>query len=650
MTSTDDLRLAESVGGVSRGLLSLYTVEVSSNQEPTYNEVNKENVVKSDKKSNNVVENGEAIKGTCMENWIGQFAVFFNIHVELDFDLYLDLHDFGTKLYSEVMEDAVTSEATQELFEIQGKETCQINRRFNRICIWSIPKNLECSRTHKLILAMRNGDERFVELIPKSLRNLVLKSVKGAVMIQFASDNMKIEQSYEIFVVYLKTSVCNPWTPKDILVLEVLFFKAGKCYSSDENMNKNMVVLIHENGSYVGKLGGNFIVIVTMTKVVHQWMGGKFQRIEYLRTSRQHKKVASARHDFISLIFGNKLKASAGGSLGAAVKLNRGDVDIAINWAGGLHHAKKSEASGFCYVTDIVLGILELLKFHRNVKGRDNELNSHDLSDNCGSVIPGRQYLDAYYDEMVVDNDGEGIKDMRLNLISTGKLDDAGYMNLFGGGKWKLTRNNMIVARGNKQGSLYVTQGKICKGEDNVACGNSCLELWHRRLGHISEKGLQILAQKALIPQVKVNKRIVRSRDVVFLEDQTIEDTKQSGSPMSKAITQIIQDPMPVIRHETIEEQNVENQDENNDSPTDESSTEANEDQPIETIGPKVTLEPEVTPQPELRRSVHERRPSNRYPPLEYVIVVNEGEPQSFDQAMEDDHKEEWLKAMQEEM
>ena len=58
-------------------------------------------------------------------------------------------------------------------------------------------------------------------------------------------------------------------------------------------------------------------------------------------------------------------QASAGGSIGAAVKLNRKDADIAINWAGGLHHAKKSEASGFCYVNDIVLGILELLKYHR---------------------------------------------------------------------------------------------------------------------------------------------------------------------------------------------------------------------------------------------------------------------------------------------
>ncbi|CAM4989365.1 unnamed protein product, partial [Rotaria socialis] len=37
-------------------------------------------------------------------------------------------------------------------------------------------------------------------------------------------------------------------------------------------------------------------------------------------------------------------------------------TDIAINWAGGLHHTKKSEASGFCYVYDIVLSILEFLK------------------------------------------------------------------------------------------------------------------------------------------------------------------------------------------------------------------------------------------------------------------------------------------------
>ena len=45
-----------------------------------------------------------------------------------------------------------------------------------------------------------------------------------------------------------------------------------------------------------------------------------------------------------------------------AARLSRDKCDIAINWAGGLHHAKKSEASGFCYVNDIVMAILELLR------------------------------------------------------------------------------------------------------------------------------------------------------------------------------------------------------------------------------------------------------------------------------------------------
>jgi len=33
-----------------------------------------------------------------------------------------------------------------------------------------------------------------------------------------------------------------------------------------------------------------------------------------------------------------------------ARRLTSGEADIALNWAGGLHHAKKREASGFCYV------------------------------------------------------------------------------------------------------------------------------------------------------------------------------------------------------------------------------------------------------------------------------------------------------------
>ncbi len=51
----------------------------------------------------------------------------------------------------------------------------------------------------------------------------------------------------------------------------------------------------------------------------------------------------------------------------AARRITSGASDICINWAGGLHHAKKREASGFCYINDIVLGILELLRAYPRV-------------------------------------------------------------------------------------------------------------------------------------------------------------------------------------------------------------------------------------------------------------------------------------------
>uniref|UniRef100_A0AAX7TVE5 Histone deacetylase 2 n=1 Tax=Astatotilapia calliptera TaxID=8154 RepID=A0AAX7TVE5_ASTCA len=59
-------------------------------------------------------------------------------------------------------------------------------------------------------------------------------------------------------------------------------------------------------------------------------------------------------------------------------QLNRQQTDIAVNWAGGLHHAKKSEASGFCYVNDIVLAILELLKYHQRVLYIDIDIHHGD--------------------------------------------------------------------------------------------------------------------------------------------------------------------------------------------------------------------------------------------------------------------------------
>ncbi|EIJ88507.1 histone deacetylase 1/2 [Nematocida parisii] len=69
---------------------------------------------------------------------------------------------------------------------------------------------------------------------------------------------------------------------------------------------------------------------------------------------------------------------SAGGSIQGAAHINEGVSDVSINWSGGLHHAKRREASGFCYVNDIVLGILELLRYNERVMYIDIDVHHGD--------------------------------------------------------------------------------------------------------------------------------------------------------------------------------------------------------------------------------------------------------------------------------
>ncbi|KAG8376743.1 hypothetical protein BUALT_Bualt09G0095500 [Buddleja alternifolia] len=94
------------------------------------------------------------------------------------------------------------------------------------------------------------------------------------------------------------------------------------------------------------------------------------------------------------------------------------------------------------------------------------------------------------------------ISDIRLNIISTGKLDDDGYVSNFGEGKWKLTKCSLITAKGKKKNSLYLMQAKLSNGKVNAAVNSFSIELWHKRLGHLSQKGMQLLAKKKLLPDV----------------------------------------------------------------------------------------------------------------------------------------------------
>jgi histone deacetylase 1/2 len=75
---------------------------------------------------------------------------------------------------------------------------------------------------------------------------------------------------------------------------------------------------------------------------------------------------------------GEFCKISGTGSLLAAHFINEGWSQTSINWTGGLHHAKRSEAVGFCYLNDCVLAILELLTRYQRVLYIDIDVHHGD--------------------------------------------------------------------------------------------------------------------------------------------------------------------------------------------------------------------------------------------------------------------------------
>jgi acetoin utilization protein AcuC len=71
-------------------------------------------------------------------------------------------------------------------------------------------------------------------------------------------------------------------------------------------------------------------------------------------------------------------KLVTGATLQAASMVNDGETDIAFNISGGLHHAMFSRASGFCYINDIVIAILSLLKKEKRIAYIDIDAHHGD--------------------------------------------------------------------------------------------------------------------------------------------------------------------------------------------------------------------------------------------------------------------------------
>ncbi|EPS58441.1 hypothetical protein M569_16373, partial [Genlisea aurea] len=137
ITSSAELRLAES--SVENGPLKLHIVEVSPEQEPPASssedeeEKHLENISRpttADSAAEAVHPEMERIlpqqkpadddpefKEVEMDDWLFDFAQLFRSHVGIDPDAHIDLHELGMELCSEALEETVTAEAAQPLFE-----------------------------------------------------------------------------------------------------------------------------------------------------------------------------------------------------------------------------------------------------------------------------------------------------------------------------------------------------------------------------------------------------------------------------------------------------------------------------------------------------------------------------------------------------
>ena len=90
----------------------------------------------------------------------------------------------------------------------------------------------------------------------------------------------------------------------------------------------------------------------------------------------------------------------------------------------------------------------------------------------------GNVILVTHTGSKLVLKDVRHVPDVRLDIISIGKLDDEGYPNHFSARRWKLAKGSQIIAKCQKLNSLYLMQVIVSSGEVNVANKNVFIELW----------------------------------------------------------------------------------------------------------------------------------------------------------------------------
>ena len=85
-------------------------------------------------------------------------------------------------------------------------------------------------------------------------------------------------------------------------------------------------------------------------------------------------------------------------------------------------------------------------------------------------------------------------------------MDGKGFKRSTENGVMKIQKGTTMVMKGIKRGNLDILQGTTCIDDDLVVVASKSnksipdlTQLWHMRLGHMSEKGLMRLQKQQLL-------------------------------------------------------------------------------------------------------------------------------------------------------
>ncbi|GAU50368.1 hypothetical protein TSUD_284660 [Trifolium subterraneum] len=297
--------------------------------------------------------------------------------------------------------------------------------------------------------------------------------------------------------------------------------------------------------------------------------------------------------------------------------------------------------------------------------------------------------------------------DVRFNLIYVHMLDDCGYDNHFGFGKWKLNKGiahektppktpqlNGLAERMNRTlvervrcmlskaklpqhywgEALYTAVHVINLTPTVVLYSEVPDKIWFGK--NVKYDHLRVFGCKAFVHVPKderskldakskqfifigygkdefgykfydpLGKKLIRSRDVVFMKDQTIEDIdKMEKTTRKKDVTlsNIDSVRLPVHNLDTIggDVQNGEPHEYVDDQQIgEEVNIPADNDEENDMSHDNNLGEAPESSQVQLRRSNRQRQPSTRYNSDEYVTLNDEGEPKYFQDVMESDENQ----------